>query len=115
MWISWDIILQASKSFVGKIHKLELPLIPSAIKRLVKSANGSKDMYIVVNKNKSVPTCQLRWTNIFGFDQNHWKNIYKQPFVVTNYTKLQWLLYRFNHQILATYKFVLKVYALIIY
>ena len=102
-------IHQASKSFVGKNHKLELPLIPSAIKRLVKSSKGSKDMYIVLNKNGSVPTSQLRWTEIFGFDQNHWKKIYKLPFVVTNNTKLQWLQYRFNHRILATNKFLHKI------
>ncbi|XP_063415179.1 uncharacterized protein LOC134697074 [Mytilus trossulus] len=56
-----------------------------------------------------VPTSQLKWTEIFGFDQNHWEKIYKLPFVVTNNTKLQWLQYRFNHRILATNKFLHKI------
>ena len=60
--------------------KLQYPLIPNNIQIFLKSKKGSKDMYDVLNTNKSSPTSQTKWNLIYNFDKETWKNIYKFPF-----------------------------------
>lgn len=63
----------------------------------------------VFNENKSVPTAQNKFNKIFNFTKEDWKKIYILPFITTNNSKLQWLQYRINHNILVTNQILNKI------
>ncbi len=100
---------QASKHHISGDYKMEQPFVPSFVKILLKSTKGTHDMYSILTKNDTVPTGQIKWSNILEIEESQWREIFSLPFKLTANTKLQWLQFRINHYILATNKYLCKV------
>ena len=92
-----------------EIKKISYPFIPSALEFVLKSKKGSKDIYNILNKNSCTPTAQGKLNEVFNFSQDQWTEIYRLPFTITKNTKLQWLQFRINHNILVTNHILYKV------
>lgn len=87
---------------------LLLPHIPANLKVILKSKKGGKDFYNLLCKNSHKSTGRKKWEEIFDFDDQTWKKIYKLPFVVTQNSKLQWFQYRTNQYILTTNSYLFR-------
>ena len=105
-------VKHAGKQNVYNSYKLLTPFIPSFVKTILKSKKGTKDMYLLLIRNNIVSNGQKKWEEILalGLDETKWREIFKLPFIVTQNTKLQWLIqYRINQRILGTNKFLYKI------
>lgn len=94
-----------SKLYCFKVlekRKLCNPFIPNTLRIILNNKKGSKDIYNVLNRNNIIPTAQEKLTKIYKLSHDQWHKIYMLPFVVTKNTKLQWLQFRVNHNILVT-------------
>ena len=108
-------IKKAIEVYLKKINistfssKLQYPIIPANIQVLLKSKKGSRDMYNILNINKSLPTSKHKWNLKYNFNEETWKNIYKFPFQKTISTTLQWFQVRIIHRILSNRHFLHKI------
>ena len=89
--------------------KLQYPLISANIQVLLKSKKLLKDMYDILNINKSLPTSKHTWNLKYNFNEDTWKNIYQFPFKKTIGTTLQWFQVRIVHRILSNRHFPRKI------
>ena len=48
------------------------------------------------------PTCINRWNAAYNIDDDHWKNIFKAPFLSVREAKIQYFQFRCVHRILGT-------------
>ena len=63
----------------------------------------------MLNKNSSVTTGTIRWSELLEIDNIELKNIHKLPFRITKNCKLQWFQYRIINRILGTNSFLFKI------
>ena len=63
----------------------------------------------MLNKNSSVTTGTIRWSELLEIDNIEWKNIQKLPFRITKNCKLQWFQYRIINRTLGTNSFLFKI------
>ena len=78
--------------------------MPSHIAPIIKSKQGARVMYNILNHNDEIPTAKQTWNKIYNFEEKEWQNIYKYPFKITQYSQLRWFQIRINHNILSTNK-----------
>ena len=79
-----------SHNIIRFSSKLKLPFITVNIYLFIKSKQGGKDFYTVLNRNSDKPTSQAKWEIIYNVEQETWKVIYASPFQFHIGTKLQW-------------------------
>ena len=77
-----------SHNIIWFSSKLKLPFIPVNIHLFIKSKQGGKDFYTVLNRNSDKPTSQAKWEIIYNVEQETWKVIYASPFQFHIGTKL---------------------------
>ena len=85
-------------------HRSQTPFMPSHIAPIIKSKQGARVMYNILNHNDEIPTAKQTWNRIYNFEENEWQNIYIYPFKITQYSQLRWFQIRINHNILSTNK-----------
>ena len=66
-------------------------------------------MYNLLNKNNEPPNGKIYWNKKYKFEDNEWKNIYREPFKITKDSTIQWFQTRINHKILATNTFLCNI------
>lgn len=86
---------------------LNYPFIPKNLEIFVKHKQGASDFYKA--QNTTVATGRKKWDDIFGFDNQKWRQKYIIPFISTRSTKLQWLQFRINQYILTTNSYLFKI------
>ena len=52
------------------------PILPKAIKSILKQKKGSQNIYIVLNKNNDAPSGKNRWNHIYNIDEKSWEYIF---------------------------------------
>ena len=80
------------------------PILPKAIKSILKQKKGSQNIYIVLNKNNDAPSGKNRWNHLYNIDEKSWEYIFLAPFKLTKCKKLRWFQTCINHKILVTNK-----------
>ena len=83
-------------------HRSQTPFMPSHIAPIIKSKQGARVIYNILNHNDEIPTAKQTWNKIYNFEEKEWQNIYKYPFKITQYSQLRWFQIRINHNILST-------------
>ena len=52
------------------------PILPKAIKSILKQKKGSQNIYIVLNINIDAPSGKNRWNHIYNIDEKSWEYIF---------------------------------------
>ena len=66
------------------------PVLPFPLQVYLKSKKGTQDMYKVLNENNESPSGKISWNKKYNLDDNEWKKIYKEPFIITKNSTFQW-------------------------
>lgn len=89
--------------------KVANPVLPFPVQVYLKSHKGTQDMYKILNENKDPPSGKISWGKKYNFDEEEWKKIFREPFIITKDYTIQWFQTRINHKILATNTFLYKI------
>lgn len=76
--------------------------LPLNVKEILKSKQGCRDMYQILNNKDHSPKSQVKWNEIFETVELNWNQIHNIPAKCCNNTKLHWFQYRIFHRIIAT-------------
>lgn len=90
-------------------NKVANPVLPFPVQVYLKSQKGTQDMYKILNENKDPPSGKISWGKKYNFDEEEWKKIFREPFIITKDYTIQWFQTRINHKILATNTFLYKI------
>ena len=66
------------------------PVLPFPFQVYLKSKKGTQDMYKVLNENNEPPSGKISWNKKYNLDDNEWKKIYIEPFIITKDSTVQW-------------------------